>query len=162
MNPKQRKFCEIYAQCLNATAAAKKAGYSPKTAEQQASRLLRNVKVKAEIAKLIGKATSRAEVSLEWVLTELKSIASVNMYNFCSWTKKGVKLTPSADLAPELLAAVESVGETQDKAGRVLVKIRLHSKLQAINAILRLYEISETEARLTELEEKLRELQAAN
>lgn len=73
-----------------------------------------------------------------------------------------VKLTPSADLAPELLAAVESVGETQDKAGRVLVKIRLHSKLQAINAILRLYEISETEARLTELEEKLRELQAAN
>jgi len=101
------------------------------------------------------KATARAEISLDWVLAELKTIVSANMHNFCSWGKKEVELTPSADLAPELLAAVESVGETQDKAGRVLVKIKLHSKLQAINAILKLYELTEFDARLAALEEKM-------
>jgi hypothetical protein len=40
--------------------------------------------------------------------------------------------------------------------GRVLVKIKLHSKMQALNTILRVFEISEIQQRLTEIEEQLK------
>jgi phage terminase small subunit len=43
MNTKQKKFCEFYAECANATEAAKKAGYSEKTAYSQGQRMLKNV-----------------------------------------------------------------------------------------------------------------------
>ena len=51
LTPKQKRFCEEYLIDLNATQAAIRAGYSLKTAEQTASRLLRNVKVQEYIAK---------------------------------------------------------------------------------------------------------------
>ncbi len=47
---KQRVFVELYLTLWNATEAAKQAGYSPKTAQEQSSRLLSNVIVKQEIA----------------------------------------------------------------------------------------------------------------
>ena len=39
LTDKQKRFCEEYLIDLNATQAAIRAGYSPKTAEQTASRL---------------------------------------------------------------------------------------------------------------------------
>lgn len=152
---KQKRFISEYIKDLNATQAAIRAGYSPKTAEVQGSRLLNNVKVKSEIARLIGKATAKAEIDLTWLLSELKTIVRANMADFMTWTQDNVYLSPSKELPRELLAAVESVGETQDKAGRVLVKIKLLSKLQAINTILRLYEITEVEARIAALEQRM-------
>ena len=48
---KQQIFVAEYLTDLNATRSAIAAGYSEKTAEPAASRLLRNVKVAAEISK---------------------------------------------------------------------------------------------------------------
>ena len=48
LTTKMRAFVEAY--CGNATEAALKAGYSPKTAYSQGQRLLKNVEVKAAIA----------------------------------------------------------------------------------------------------------------
>lgn len=48
---KQQRFCDEYLIDLNATQAAIRAGYSPKTAAQAAARLLTNVKVQEYIAK---------------------------------------------------------------------------------------------------------------
>lgn len=52
MTPKQEKFCVEYLVDLNGTQAAIRAGYSEKTAEATASRLLRNVNVKKRISEL--------------------------------------------------------------------------------------------------------------
>lgn len=46
---KQRAFIEHYLTCWNATEAARRAGYSAKTAQEQGSRLLSNVIVEAAI-----------------------------------------------------------------------------------------------------------------
>lgn len=43
MTDKQARFCEEYMIDLNATQAAIRAGYSPKTAQEQSARLLSNV-----------------------------------------------------------------------------------------------------------------------
>ena len=45
MTDKQARFCEEYMIDLNATQAAIRAGYSPKTAQEQSARLLSNVMV---------------------------------------------------------------------------------------------------------------------
>ena len=52
MSPKQKKFCELYAACGNATEAARQAGYSEKTAKQQGARLLTNVDLQDYIHEL--------------------------------------------------------------------------------------------------------------
>lgn len=49
LSAKQQAFVEHYLQCWNASEAARRAGYSEKTAAEQGSRLLRNVNVDAAI-----------------------------------------------------------------------------------------------------------------
>lgn len=49
LTKKQKRFCDEYLIDLNATQAAIRAGYSAKTADQQGSRMLTNVKVKSYI-----------------------------------------------------------------------------------------------------------------
>lgn len=55
MTPRQEKFCVEYLINLNATQAAIRAGYSKKTAEALASRLLRNVNIRSRIKELQDK-----------------------------------------------------------------------------------------------------------
>lgn len=47
LTPQQRRFVELYAQTGNATQAALQSGYARRSAASQASRLLRNSKVRA-------------------------------------------------------------------------------------------------------------------
>ena len=51
LTPRQHLFVNEYLVDMNATNAAIQAGYSPKTAKSQASRLLTNVNLKSEILK---------------------------------------------------------------------------------------------------------------
>ena len=75
LTPKQTLFCQEYAVDLNGTQAAIRAGYSPRTAEQQASRLLSNVKVKAFLQKDTDERSERLEIRADEVLRELEAIA---------------------------------------------------------------------------------------
>lgn len=54
LNQRQKTFCREYSKTGNGKQSAIKAGYAPKTAEQKASMLLRNVKVAEEIQRLNG------------------------------------------------------------------------------------------------------------
>lgn len=74
LTPRQARFVEEYLVDLNATQAAIRAGYSAATADQQASRLLANVKVARAIA--AGKAERSAEtkVNAAYVVTNLVEV----------------------------------------------------------------------------------------
>ena len=156
LTDKQRRFAEEYAKDLNGTRAAVAAGYSEKSAPSQASRMLKNDKVKAEIAKLLDKATQNAEVTLDFIMHELKVIATATMADFATWTGNRVNLKTSDELSPEQLKAVESVGVTSGKDGKPQTRIRLHSKLRVLEGLLRVFEIKEIDARLNAIEEKLK------
>lgn len=80
LTAKQRAFVEHYLQCWNATEAARRAGYSAKTARQQAARLLSNVYVQAEIAGRIGELKASADE----VLLRLASHSRGSMEDFIS------------------------------------------------------------------------------
>lgn len=71
LSEKQRVFCEHYAACFNATEAAKRAGYSAKTAYSQGQRLLKNVEVQYYLGELQNRARTSRIATIEEVLEYL-------------------------------------------------------------------------------------------
>lgn len=61
LTPKQQRFVEEYLVDCNATQAAIRAGYSRKTANEQAARLLVNVSIKEAIALKQKKISSKVD-----------------------------------------------------------------------------------------------------
>lgn len=75
LTPKQLRFIDEYLIDLNGTQAAKRAGYSERTATQQASRLLTNANVLAAINGRIEERAARSGSSRERVLEELAAVS---------------------------------------------------------------------------------------
>jgi phage terminase small subunit len=92
LTDKQKRFCEEYLIDLNATQAAIRAGYSPKTAEQTASRLLRNVKVQEYIAKRQKELSRSTEITQERVIKELALIAFSNNADYAHVVEKKMQV----------------------------------------------------------------------
>ena len=82
LTPKHALFVREYLSDLNATRAAIAAGYSQKTASAAASRLLRNVKIRAEIDKQTAERSERLEISADRVLQELARLAFLDPRRF--------------------------------------------------------------------------------
>lgn len=59
---------------MNGKQAAIRAGYSPKTAESQASRLLSNVKVSGRAAELKASVLEECHIDAKWVLMSAKKV----------------------------------------------------------------------------------------
>lgn len=76
LNAKQEMFCKEYLRDLNATQAAIRAGYSPKTAQEQSSRLLSNVMVLARVRELKDKRAEELELDAYWVLKRLMDVSN--------------------------------------------------------------------------------------
>lgn len=85
LTPKQAAFVAEYLIDLNATQAAIRAGYSARTAPEQASRLLANVKVAAEIQKAIAARAERTDISADRVVKEAWSILTADPREFMEY-----------------------------------------------------------------------------
>lgn len=72
---KRDLFVEEYLVDLNATQAAIRAGYSERSAEVTGHRLLRDAKVAAAIAEAQKARSERTEITADWVLKNLKTVA---------------------------------------------------------------------------------------
>lgn len=70
LTAQHQRFVDEYVIDRNGKQAAIRAGYSEKTAEQQASRLLRNVKVQEAIEAKLKRISMKTELTAEWVLKE--------------------------------------------------------------------------------------------
>ena len=75
LTPKQIRFVDEWLIDFNGKQAAIRAGYSAKTAEAAAARLLRNVKVQAEISRRQRDLQKRTEVTQDRVVKELARVA---------------------------------------------------------------------------------------
>jgi len=78
LTPKQATFVQEYLKDLNGTQAAIRAGYSKKTANEQAARLLANASVQAAVTKGREKLAAKAEVTAERVLNGLLAEATAD------------------------------------------------------------------------------------
>lgn len=74
LTPKQKKFCEWYIKTGNATEAAKKAGYSEKTAAYIGAENLRKPQISAYIAERLGKQDAALVADADEVLRFYSSV----------------------------------------------------------------------------------------
>ncbi len=134
MNPRQKRFVEEYLVDLNATAAAKRAGYAARSATTRGYRLLQNPAIAAAVAKAQDKRTARTQVSADRVVTELAKVAFGDPRRLLSWGPGGVVLRDSSELTEAEAALVSEVSETRTATGGTR-KVKLHCKLAALNAL---------------------------
>lgn len=130
MTNKQEKFCQEYMIDLNATQAAIRAGYSPKTANEQAGRLLVNVSIQNRIAQLQAEQSRRTGISADRVLRELAKVAFANAGDIVD-----ADATLKEDASPDDLAAVQSVRVKVFGLDGVEREIKLADKLKALDLL---------------------------
>lgn len=75
LNDKQKAFCREYVKDFNATQAAVRSGYSEKTANRIASRMLSKVDIQKYIEQLKQELTKDTKVTVEWIAEQLTDIA---------------------------------------------------------------------------------------
>lgn len=79
--PQKRLFVLEYLKDQNGKQAAIRAEYSPRTAEQQASRLLTAVKVREAISVEMEKRNKRVKVDADYVLQKLQDITEMDVFD---------------------------------------------------------------------------------
>lgn len=130
---KQRMFVEEYLIDLNATQAAIRAGYSAKTADQQGSRMLANVKVQQAIAERMAERSKRTGVNQDRVVLELAKIAFVRMTDVVDSNGK-IK----QDASEDDLSCIESIKYKEsdnEYGGSVEREVKVASKLKALELL---------------------------
>jgi phage terminase small subunit len=75
LTPRQERFCQEYIKDLNGKQAAIRAGYTAKSAEVTASKMLSIAKVSARVVELTAPAAKAAGLTKEYVLEGLKEVA---------------------------------------------------------------------------------------
>jgi phage terminase small subunit len=73
--PRQAQFVAEYLIDLNATRAAERAGYSPKTAYSQGQRMLKNVEIGNAVQAAMDKRADKLEITADRVLQEIAKLA---------------------------------------------------------------------------------------
>lgn len=131
---KQGRFVAEYLIDLNATQAAIRAGYSPKTAEIIGHENLRKPKIDAAIQKAMNRREKRVEVSQDRVVTELARVAFGDLRGAVTWGPDGVTLVSSKDLTEDEAAAISEVAETVTKDGGS-TRIKRHDKIKALELL---------------------------
>lgn len=133
MTDKQKRFVEEYLIDLNATQAAIRAGYSPKTANEQGNRLLANVSVQRELNKQMAKRSKRTGVTQDRVVRELAKIAFLDMTQVVDSYGR-----IRDDATPEDRACIESIkykSSSGDQGESVEREVKVASKLKALELL---------------------------
>lgn len=133
LTDKQQRFVDEYLIDLNATQAAIRAGYSAKTADQQGSRMLANVKVKQAVAEKQAQRSKRTGVNQDRVVLELAKVAFAKMTDIVDSNGR-IK----EDASPDDLACIESIKYKEsdnEYGGSVEREVKIASKLKALELL---------------------------
>lgn len=128
LTEKQKRFVDEYLIDLNATAAAKRAGYKDPNIGRQ---LITKNNVQVYLQKRRKTQEQRTEITQDRVLKELAAIGFSRGTDYARVVSPGVvTLTPTDNLTDQQKAAVVGVKETQ--AG---VEIKLADKVKALELL---------------------------
>lgn len=130
LTPKQAMFVKEYLVDLNATQAAIRAGYSAKTASEQGTRLLGNVKIQAALGEIQQARGNRLEVTADRIEKELAKIAFAKVNGAVEWDALTAKLKSSDELPDEVLATIQEISQTAHG-----IKIKQYDKLKALELL---------------------------
>lgn len=128
LTPKQMRFVNEYLVDLNATAAARRAGYKDPNFGRQ---LITKTNVAEEIQKQKEKLRGKLEITQERVIKELAAVAFANGTDFAQIRSDGyVVFTPTEALTDEQKKAVASI-----KEGKFGIEVKTYDKIQALELL---------------------------
>ena len=79
LTPKQEAFCREYLIDLNGTQAAIRAGYSKRTANEQAAQLLAKLNIQEYLKTLMDERAEKTKIDAEWVIKRLAQDATADV-----------------------------------------------------------------------------------
>lgn len=140
LTEKQKKFCQEYIIDLNGKQAAIRAGYSEKTAENQASRMLSKVKVREYVTYLKQNTAKKLEITHEMLTAEWAKMAFSNITEtYKNWmTLEDFELLKREK--PELMSCIQEIStkteyrkeENKIKGKVEWVKLKFYDKQKAL------------------------------
>lgn len=131
LTDRQQRFVEEYLVDLNGTQAAIRSGYSAKTANEQAARLLANVSVAQAVAQAKAERSKRIGLTADRVLEELASIGFARLGDYVRWSGDRVLLEDSEGVDTRAVAEVSS---HESKFG-TSVKVKMHDKVGTLKLL---------------------------
>ena len=135
-------FINEYLICLNASEAARRAGYAPRIANREGARLLSKAVIRREIASGKKRLATKMELTAERVLLELGRIAFADARQF--FTPAG-KLKPISELNEEQGAQLAGfsviVGNVSGSDGHLdtIHRIKLVDKIAALEMLAKFF-----------------------
>lgn len=136
MTPRQEKFVQEYLLDLNATQAAIRAGYSAKTANAIAGRLLVNVSIQKEIQKKFEDRSKRTEITADETLKQLAIISFGSMKDVATWGPDGVTLKNSEELSDEQAFLISEISENATESSKN-IRVKIKDQLKALEMLAR-------------------------
>ena len=130
LTDKQLRFVKEYMIDLNAAAAARRAGYSVKTADRIGYQNLRKLEIAREIEKEMVDQQKRTQITADKVIREISCIAFSNIKDYLTWDNEKLTVFPTEKLSREQAAALASIKQIESKKRR-RVEVKLHDKLSA-------------------------------
>ena len=133
LSEKRQRFVNENLIDLNGTQAAIRAGYSTKTANEQAARLLANVSIQQEIAEKMAQRSRRTGVNQDRVILELAKIAFIKMTDLVD--REGRIRENATD---DDLSCIESIKFKESESefgGSVEREVKISSKLKALELL---------------------------
>lgn len=133
LSEQRQRFVDEYLIDLNGTQAAIRAGYSVKTAQEQASRLLSNVMVQEAISKKMAERSKRTGVNQDRVVLELAKIAFVRMTDVVDSNGR-----IRSDASDDDLSCIESIKYKESDnefGGSVEREVKIASKMKALELL---------------------------
>jgi hypothetical protein len=150
LKPQQRKFVEAYCVSFNATKAAETAGYSPKTARQQGSRLLTIVDIVSAVKLVLAlSAMEPEEIAARW--TALARAGLSDFYTKVEYEENTSVRQPLAEAIEQMWAEYEFDKEYTYRSADVL-----GLKDEALSEYVQHLEKQETRLKLDELRYRMR------
>lgn len=134
LTEKQRRFVDEYLIDLNATQAAIRAGYSVKTAREQASQNLTKLNIQQAISEKMAERSKRTGVNQDRIVLELAKIAFVNAADVIDSDDATIKAGATADDTAAIQSVKVKVIPTKEGEG-VEREIRLNDKLKALELL---------------------------
>ncbi len=136
--PKRAALAREYLRDLNGARAARDAGYAAKSASVEASRLLGNPDVQAEIKRQRAILAEQTDVTPEKIVAELAAIAFADLGDYIRIIK-GVPILHLSELPAGATRAIYSVDVDELSNGTKRTRIKLHDKHAALVSLAKMF-----------------------
>lgn len=135
MNRRMQLFVNEYLVTMNASEAARRAGYKPHYAGLRGYQLMRRPDVQIAIRDAMDARAKRTGITADRVVEALASIAFSDMRNILDWGTNHVRLRPASTMTAADRAAIKSISVRIGKRGCGHVRVRLHDKFAALTML---------------------------